>query len=757
MRRNTLLLIVIPVLVFITASVSRDSALSSDTATEATSRVASDSIHTDLRDYIWPTDGGRKMTSSFAEYRRTHFHGGVDIGTGSTTGYKVFAMRDGHIAYIRVSPHGYGKMLYVRHADGYYSTYAHLERFNAQIEARVKREQQRLECYPVDIDCDASEFPVKKGDIIAYTGETGVGTPHLHFELRDQNLDFINPLLCEQLRIHDYIPPRIRRIAVRPLGEESVADGDANAKVFSVRTSRSGESTVAETIHLTGRAGLAIDVRDLSNGSNFRHGVYSNQLFIDDSLVYTVRLDRAPSAEAHQIGLYYDWDLLHSGRGRFEKLYSDSPNRLPFYSPKVPEAGVINSTAFPEGPHTFRIVSTDFNNNSSEVSGKLIFNHPPEFALTADAKDFILHFDELKGIDKVLLYTKRNGAAGWNLKTVFPDKSKNTGVITLPTPDGKYDVVKAIAVNNWGTKSQPRIHYFKKPVGPVGSAKLSYSIEGDYVRLVARTNREFTVSPVIVIFEGESRRTVTLTPRDVDEYVGTFKPLEQHHGTRRLVLQAEVNGHETSANAEFDLYPIPSGEVGWFDVDGGNLRITYHPNSVFKTIFLQIRKQMHDGEPLYSLSPENVVLNEGITATIKVNPSRSQAFFANLMGREELLAVASKEIDGTLTGKITRTLGELYLAEDRSPPHISRLNITRIAGGRPHITFRYGDNLSGVDYQELKMYIDGVIAVPEIDGEHRRAFYQVTDPLERGSHQLTIRIKDRMGNSSEVERRFNVR
>lgn len=707
---------------------------------------------TDLNDYIWPTDGGRKMTSSFAEFRRTHFHGGVDIGTGSTTGYQVYAMRDGYVEKIRVSPTGYGKMLYVRHHDGFYSTYAHLAHFNAELDARVAREQRLNECFPVEIDCLPNEFPVSKGDLIAYTGDTGVGTPHLHFEIRDPQLNFVNPLAGANLAVNDDIRPIIRRIAISPLGEYSTVQGGSNPHVYGVYKTRSGDYHVREKIQLTGEGGFAIDARDLSNGSGFKHGVYSHQLFIDDSLLYSVKLDRAPANDAHQIALYYDWNLV--GRGRLERLYVNSPNSLGFYLPKGDRSGILNSTSFSEGQHEFRIVTSDFASNSSIVSGSIIFNHPPAFSLESASKEFQINFQEMGSVQRVLLYFKKNSSSDWDLKTVYPDPSRNNN-ISLPTPEGKYDVLKVVAENVWGTRSRPMFHFFQKPNGPAGTMKIEHEFEEDFVRIIARTNREFTESPVVSIYEGNTKRTVTLTALDIDHYAGSFRPLESYQGTRRLVAQAEVNGKPASANDEFDLYPIVAGGSGTISIDDGRLVLKYEPSSVFKTIFMRVEKNSQGG---YSLIPENSVLNTGFTASMKVDqPSRRVGLFFNGFGSEELLDISGDPPKSILTGRITRTLGELYLDEDHSSPGISRLNISRTSGGRPVISFRYGDSGSGVDYKELKMYIDGVIAVPEIDGEHHRAFHNVTSPLDRGSHHLTIRIKDRLGNSSEVERKFTVR
>src|SRR5271169_2093240 len=167
------ILLIAPFSVSLTGSSDRHDA---DALTESSARF--DSVHIPEQQYIWPTDASRRVTSSFAEYRSTHFHGGIDISTNGVKGYKVFAVRDGYIYKIRITPNGYGKMLFIKHDDGYVSVYAHLEGFNEEITKTVQAEQYRRGTYAIDYTFDKPALWVKQGDVVAYTGNSGFGPPH---------------------------------------------------------------------------------------------------------------------------------------------------------------------------------------------------------------------------------------------------------------------------------------------------------------------------------------------------------------------------------------------------------------------------------------------------------------------------------------------------------------------------------------------------------------------------------------------------
>jgi hypothetical protein len=156
------------------------------------------------------------LAGNFGEMRGNHFHTGLDIKTKGVIGQKIIAIEDGYISRVRVSPWGYGNALYIDHPNGITSLYAHLSRFPAAIDSLIYAQQALTESYIVDEIVLRDSFFVKKGQLIAYSGNSGSSfAPHLHFELRETTTEqALNPLLFKtfQRRIKDTTPPRVSGI-----------------------------------------------------------------------------------------------------------------------------------------------------------------------------------------------------------------------------------------------------------------------------------------------------------------------------------------------------------------------------------------------------------------------------------------------------------------------------------------------------------------------------------------------------------------
>lgn len=140
----------------------------------------------------YPTDYFRSpldipiiLAGTFGELRSNHFHSGLDIKTQQREGLNIYAAADGYISRIKVQQYGFGKALYITHPNGHTTVYGHLKKFNKEIQEYVKSIQYKKEKYGIgSLFPDPEQFPVKKGDIIALSGDTGgSGGPHLHYEI----------------------------------------------------------------------------------------------------------------------------------------------------------------------------------------------------------------------------------------------------------------------------------------------------------------------------------------------------------------------------------------------------------------------------------------------------------------------------------------------------------------------------------------------------------------------------------------------
>ena len=113
--------------------------------------------------YPSPMDIPVYLSATFAELRNNSFHAGVDIKTQGVEGKNVYAVADGYVSRIGVSPYGYGNVIYITHNDGYTSVYAHLQSFNKAITKYVMDYQYRNKKFTSTIYLSRETFPIKAG------------------------------------------------------------------------------------------------------------------------------------------------------------------------------------------------------------------------------------------------------------------------------------------------------------------------------------------------------------------------------------------------------------------------------------------------------------------------------------------------------------------------------------------------------------------------------------------------------------------
>lgn len=319
------------------------------------------SFLSDTVKYAWPTDATRYLSSTFGETRSAHLHSGIDIRTWGQEGYKVFAARDGEVYRIGIGPKGYGHVIYLKHDDGSFTVYAHLNRFEPDLQEFA--DSIRLQNYQYELDFRFHEqsMEYKKGDIIGYSGSTGVGPPHLHFEIRDPDLNPINPLLTNlKDHVDDSLPPVFNQIAIEFLSEENYRFLDF--EIFNAHKSEDGFDFGDITIN--GPVGLSVNVHDKANRAPNSYAVHSLMMIHEsDTLFHSVK-NGFEFSQAGDMFLDRSFPILAQSRRSFQRLFKVSGNRLPIYN-KMINQGVLH---LDEGSYPIQIIAEDIYGNRSAAN-----------------------------------------------------------------------------------------------------------------------------------------------------------------------------------------------------------------------------------------------------------------------------------------------------------------------------------------------------------------------------------------------------
>lgn len=341
--------------------------------------------------YMWPIDSPFVITGNYGELRPNHFHAGIDFSTQGQINLPVYAIEEGYVSRIRVSPYGYGKCVYITHPNGKVSVYAHLNAFSLKVAVQAKQYHYATQSSEIDFLLKPRLVYVRKNEIIGLSGNTGGSTgPHLHFEIRDELTEVpLNPLSF--FKINDRTAPELQHIGLYDLTDTI---SPKFLKAFKVKESGKDSSHLENGHVITGCSVIGISFAGLdrvtANGNP--NNIYSAKLYFDDTLIYAHRLQGIAFSDSRYINVFSET----IGRHKYQKCFLSTLYPEGFIDGSINRGRIVVRD---HNFHTIRLVAADESGNERKLQFQLKAEKLTGYNTMATNGDAVVNGNE----DRVLI------------------------------------------------------------------------------------------------------------------------------------------------------------------------------------------------------------------------------------------------------------------------------------------------------------------------------------------------------------------
>lgn len=323
------------------------------------------------KDYFrYPLDIPQKLNANFGEMRPNHFHMGLDLNTQSKENFPVYAAADGYVSRVKIEAGGFGNALYISHPNGLTTLYAHLNSYYPELTAYIKQQQYKSESWKIELDIPPALFPAKKGQLVAYSGNTGGSQgPHVHFEVRETATDkCLNPQLFD-FGIPDSHPPTVYKIAVYDANKSLY---EQTPKLYPVKMTATGRYNIAGVIKVsTDKILLALQATDRNDISTNPNGFFEATIYKNNEAMSGFLLNRISYDDTRFENAHIDYKTKFNG-GAYLQLLNVLPGNTSDIYKNLPGKDFITINDYEV--KNFRIELKDADGNISYV----------EFAVQSD-------------------------------------------------------------------------------------------------------------------------------------------------------------------------------------------------------------------------------------------------------------------------------------------------------------------------------------------------------------------------------------
>ena len=730
----------------------------------------------------WPVKRKIDLASGFGDLRANRFHGGVDIRTGGVSGEPVFSPVDGYVWRVRASYEGYGKVIYVMGNDGYFYLFAHLAKFIPSIDNYVKAAQISSKRYFVDLYPPADSLRIRKGQLIAQSGQTGAGAPHLHFERRSPDNQPLNPL-SHGFNLTDNVRPMFTRVGFKILDDTSMFGTGVRKMFYDVRkTDLAGKYTLDTILYFNRPFGIMTDCYDLMRPSGMKRTVRKLSLYVDDQLYYESLFDTLDYATEQSVNFEYDYGESTNDRPKVRRLFDDGWNQYRGSKSLNGSKGHIGKKGTAKlGIRNAKILAEDCCGNVSQLDIKFIYS-PAEnvfhldSTVSTDSDSTFYYFTAIKeyklfGIDSVVTFTtfKNSWSAFKKIKTEYCGEGR-----LICKTDAKILPVKVL-----------RLFIFTKSGGLIRDI-LFHGILDRVAKpakeIVARVDDEGLWVDIFSKNRGASKAWVRLY--NDSTILGVWEARMFNLYNYRCFIPpspelATITKVEVVLNVSPDFKGIAAEPFRAYAVGYGKrtieasdrFKVSFDENSLYKPMFIQIntnkvlrKSVLRLNSDHFEILPEAFLCREEFEVSIEMVgdlPKNDLTGICWLDKKENEWVWLENEREGNSLRAKSIGGGSFAAVIDYDPPSIKNLSVRankKYRNANLPIRFELSDTLSGFeDDRNILIKLDGNWMIPEYDPE---TFICKTEPIKSlaaGEHHLAIVVTDRMGNKTEKYLKFWIR
>lgn len=320
-------------------------------------------------DFRSPLDIPIILSGTFGELRSNHFHSGIDIKTKQKEGFEVFAIGDGYVSRIKIQHWGFGKAIYITHTNGYTSVYAHLKKLAPKLQAYLKKQQYNKERYEIQLYPTADELIIKKGEVIAYSGNSGSsGGPHLHFEIRDAASKPMNPMLFG-IEVKDSHYPKVTGMFAYALSDSAQINSSNKIIQLQLKNGKEKNSFITDKVFASGEIGLGVNAYDKQDLAFNKNGIYELESFVNGVKNFSYSFKKFSFGESRYINTLIDYERYKKKKQRVQRCFVTAANKLSIYD------GVVNNgiLQIEEGKeYTIVLKVKDFKDNITTITVPII-------------------------------------------------------------------------------------------------------------------------------------------------------------------------------------------------------------------------------------------------------------------------------------------------------------------------------------------------------------------------------------------------